>query len=305
MGGFFTKCTKKHILTFSKLKVTERWLIKMQKVKYEIKHLTMRVVDEQRTRVFYEKVLGLVDVQSDEKEINYAFREGEQPFLTMLLGGKAQTVAQTGLYHMALLFPDSTELASLLHRLLTLQIPVGAGDHSVSEALYINDFEGNGIELYHDRDAAGWDWQDGLVTMGTDEVDGEQLLAKKQHDWAGFPVGMKIGHLHFMGNHLVTADQFFMDFLQMDLVSKISTSAHFYSNNHYHHHHAVNLWQSENSELRRLDEAGLIDWSVFVDKNYFALLIQRAEALDDVMLINAQQIKIIDPMGTILSITHD
>lgn len=278
---------------------------KMQKVKYEIKHLTMRVVDEQRTRVFYEKVLGLVDVQSDEKEINYAFRKGEKPFLTMLLGGRAQTIAQTGLYHMALLFPNAAELASLLHRLLTLQIPVGAGDHSVSEALYINDFEGNGIELYHDRDASGWDWQDGLVTMGTDEVDGDKLLAQKQHDWTGFPVGMQIGHLHFMGNNLESADKFFMDFLQLDLVSKVATSAHFYSNNHYHHHHAVNLWQTENSPLRHLDEAGLINWSVLVDQNYFELLTQRAESLSSVILINAQQIKVTDPMGTTLSIMHD
>ena len=277
----------------------------MQKVKYEIKHLTMRVVDEQRTRMFYEKVLGFIDVKSDEKEINYAFRKGEEPFLTMLLGGKAQTVAQTGLYHMALLFPNAAELASILHRLLTLQIPVGAGDHSVSEALYINDFEGNGIELYHDRDAAGWIWQDGLVTMGTGEVDGEKLLAKKQHDWAGFPVGMQIGHLHFMGNNLVNADEFFMEFLNMDLVSKVTTSAHFYSNNHYHHHHAVNLWQSENSELRRLDEAGLIDWSVLVDQDYFDLLTQRAKLLSGVVSINTQQIKVTDPMGTTLSITHD
>lgn len=277
----------------------------MQKVKYEIKHLTMRVVDEQRTRVFYEKVLGLVDVQSDDKEINYAFRKGEKPFLTMLLGGKAQTVAQTGLYHMALLFPNAAELASLLHRLLTLQIPVGGGDHSVSEALYINDFEGNGIELYHDRDAAGWEWQNGLVTMGTDEVDGDKLLAQKQHDWTGFPVGMQIGHLHFMGNDLVNADKFFMKFLQMDLVSKMSTSAHFYSNNHYHHHHAVNLWQSENSALRHLDEAGLINWSVLVDQNYFDLLTKRVELLPGVLLIDTQQIKVTDPMGTTLSIMHD
>ena len=277
----------------------------MQKVKYEIKHLTMRVVDEQRTRVFYEKVLGLVDVQSDDKEINYAFRKGEEPFLTMLLGGKAQTVAQTGLYHMAFLFPNAAELASLLHRLLTLQIPVGGGDHSVSEALYINDFEGNGIELYHDRDAAGWEWQDGLVAMGTDEVDGDKLLAQKQHDWTGFPVGMQIGHLHFMGNDLANADKFFMKFLQMDLVSKMSTSAHFYSNNYYHHHHAVNLWQSENNALRRLDEAGLINWSVLVDQNYFDLLTKRVELLSGVLLIDAQQIKVTDPMGTTLSITHD
>ncbi|WP_240006082.1 VOC family protein [Weissella sagaensis] len=278
----------------------------MKTARYDIQHLTIRVVDEKRTRVFYEKVLGLVDVASDETQINYAFHAGEAPFLTMLLGGKPQTVAQTGLYHMALLFPNAAELASILHRLLTLQIPVGAGDHDVSEAIYINDFEGNGIELYHDRDAQNWKWQDGFVTMGTNEVDGDKLLAQKQHDWTGFPTGIKIGHLHFMGSHLVDADKFFLKFLQMDLVSNVSTSAHFYSNNHYHHHHAVNLWQSENSDLRHLDEAGLIDWRVVVDQAYFDLLAQRAQSEEvTVSVNNDKQIKVIDPMGTTLLIMHD
>jgi catechol 2,3-dioxygenase len=280
-------------------------MCKMKTSRYDIQHLTMRVVDEERTRIFYEKVLGLVDVSSDENHIDYAFREGEAPFLTMLLNGKAQTVAQTGLYHVALLFPNAAELASLLHRLLTLQIPVGAGDHTVSEALYFNDFEGNGLELYHDRDAAGWQWTDGQVKMGTDEVDADELLAKKTHEWSGFPVGMKIGHLHFMGNDLDVADHFFLDFLQMDLVTDMRPGASFYSNNHYHHHHAVNLWQSRHSDRRHLDEAGLVGWQVIVDEKYFALLTQRAEQMPGLIEHSHAQIVIVDPMGSTLTINHE
>jgi catechol 2,3-dioxygenase len=92
----------------------------------------------------------------------------------------------------------------------------------------------------------------------------------------------------------------------MDLVSNVSTSAHFYSNNHYHHHHAVNLWQSENSDLRHLDEAGLIDWRVVVDQAYFDLLAQRAQSEEVTISVNNdKQIKVIDPMGTTLLIMHD
>jgi len=278
---------------------------KMETTRYDIQHLTMRVVDEERTRVFYEKVLGLVDVSSDDEHIDYAFRKGEAPFLTMLLKGKAQSVAQTGLYHVALLFPNAAELASLLHRLLTLQIPVGAGDHTVSEALYINDFEGNGIELYHDRDPKGWQWTDGQVTMGTSEVDADALLSKKEHDWTGFPIGMKIGHLHFMGNDLDVADHFFLDFLQMDLVTDMRPGASFYSNNHYHHHHAVNLWQSQHSKLRHLDEAGIVSWQVIVDEKYFSLLVTRAKDMPGLRGNTNDQIDIIDPMGSLLTIIHD
>ncbi len=224
-------------------------MCKMKTARYDIQHLTMRVVDEERTRVFYEKVLGLVDVSSDENHIDYAFREGE--------------------------------------------------------ALYINDFEGNGLELYHDRDAAGWQWTDGQVKMGTDEVDADALLAKKTHEWSGFPVGMKIGHLHFMGNDLDVADHFFLDFLQMDLVTDMRPGASFYSNNHYHHHHAVNLWQSRHSDRRHLDEAGLVGWQVIVDEKYFALLTQRAEQMPGLIENSHAQIVIVDPMGSTLTINHE
>ena len=141
--------------------------------------------------------------------------------------------------------------------------------------------------------------------MGTSEVDADALLSKKEHDWTGFPIGMKIGHLHFMGNDLDVADHFFLDFLQMDLVTDMRPGASFYSNNHYHHHHAVNLWQSQHSKLRHLDEAGIVSWQVIVDEKYFSLLVTRAKDMPGLRENTNDQIDIIDPMGSLLTIIHD
>lgn len=256
----------------------------MKVKEYQITHLTIVARDEDKMRAFYRDLFNAVETQTGENEYSYAFREKEAPFLTLQFGGKEQSVPQEGLYHFALLFPSAAELASLVQRLMAVRYPIGAGDHGVSEAIYLDDPDGNGIELYRDRPADDWHWHDGKVEMGTEEVDIHGLLNKVQHQWSGFPVGMTIGHLHFSGRDLTIADHFFNDFLALDTVSALPESAHFYSHNHYHHHHALNLWAGRYLEPKKTDEQGLVAWQVNVDATYFDTLVSRLS--DDIEVIS-------------------
>ena len=140
--------------------------------------------------------------------------------------------------------------------------------------------------------------------MGTSEVDADALLSKKEHDWTGFPIGMKIGHLHFMGNDLDVADHFFLDFLQMDLVTDMHLVLVF-----------IQIiitttimpltYGKVSIELRHLDEAGIVSWQVIVDEKYFSLLVTRAKDMPGLRGNTNDQIDIIDPMGSLLTIIHD
>lgn len=148
----------------------------MQVKKYDIKHLTILAENEVKMRAFYRDLFNAVEEKTGKDEYSYSFRAGEAPFLTLKFGAKPQSERQEGLYHMALLFPSAAELGALVQRLLAIQYPIGAGDHQVSEAIYLDDPDGNGIELYRDRPTDMWVWHDNQVEMGTYDVDIHGML---------------------------------------------------------------------------------------------------------------------------------
>jgi len=277
----------------------------MKDLTYKMDHITLNVVNEKQMRAFYKELFGFVEVESTSNSVSYAFQAGDAPVLTLIFGQHAKTKPQMGLYHFALLFPNAGELAAIVERLIMVGYPIGGGDHTVSEAIYLNDPDGNGIELYHDRPADGWEWQDGKVIMGTEEVDVPALLNEQRRSWDGFSTGMKIGHLHFTGTDVSQGDAFFDDFLGMDIVSELADSADFYSHNHYHHHHAFNTWQGTNLSKKQLNEGGLLAWDVTVSKKYFEVLKQKLFSgmlNDDVLFIDDNRIQLFDSMGSILTI---
>lgn len=271
--------------------------------KYEITHLTILARDEVKMRAFYRDLLNAVETQTGDQQYSYAFTKNDAPFLTLQFGGQAQSERQEGLYHFALLFPNAAELASVVQRLLTVQYPIGAGDHQVSEAIYLDDPEGNGIELYRDRPTDMWVWHDGQVEMGTYDVDIHGLLNQVDHVWSGFPSGMKIGHLHFSGRDLAIADNFFNYFLKMNNVLDIPNNAHFYSHNNYHHHHALNVWAGTDLVPKKPGELGLVDWQVEVDEGYFDTLRSQLEYVTEVFAQTADTIVVRDVVGTTMTIT--
>ena len=271
---------------------------------FNIKTITLKASNRQVMRYFYEELLGFYIVEETEHTFAYAFREKEVPFLKLEFGGISSTEKTTGLFHYAILFPDRASKAGLIERLIKAKYPLGAGDHLVSESFYLNDPEGNGIELYHDRDPETWKWDEGQVEMGTFAVDVEAVLATKKEAAFCYPAKMSIGHLHFTGNSLALADKLFMDILQTDLVARVGNTAHFYSQNHYHHHFATNLWQGTSLKKRNLQKNGILAWEIEVGREYYQAVLVSLEAAERTYETRSKSIILEDHIGAQLVITQ-
>jgi catechol 2,3-dioxygenase len=149
----------------------------------------------------------------------------------------------TGLYHFAILVPSRADLARSLRRLVeTDTLLQGAADHGVSEAVYLADPDGNGIEIYCDRPRALWPYAAGQLQMGADPVDLEELLAESDRTEAGLATGTRIGHVHLHVSRLADAERFYVGILGFDLTQRYGPSALFVSAGGYHHHIGLNTW---------------------------------------------------------------
>ncbi len=151
----------------------------------------------------------------------------------------------TGLYHFALRYPRRQDLAHAYRRLLDSGYPVaGTSDHGVSEAIYLSDPDGNGVELYVDRPRAEWPWRNGQIAMVTSALDLEDLLALAADEsaTAGPSPQTDIGHIHLHVADLAAAERFYSDFLGLFVTQRSYPGALFFAAGGYHHHIGVNVW---------------------------------------------------------------
>lgn len=180
----------------------------------------------------------------------------------------------SGLYHAAYLLPDRASLGRLIRRIIDIQHPVeGASDHLVSEALYLSDPDGNGIEIYADRPRDAWRWtQDRTLHMATAPMDVRGVLAAGGNaPWRGLPEGTTLGHVHLNVGDVTTAEAFYRDAVGFDLTTRYGDSASFLSAGGYHHHLAANTWMGRGASPPPPGTLGMRSYGVTVPD---------AEALD-------------------------
>lgn len=186
---------------------------------------------------------------------------GGREVLTLreLPGGRARPPRTAGLYHFALLVPSDEELGSFLQHLLDQRIPLdGASDHLVSQALYLSDPEGNGIEVYADRPRAQWQAPEpgmGRIRMATNPLNAPALL-RLAGSYSGFSDGLRLGHMHLNVGDLDRSREFYGQ-LGMELMVGLPNSADFVSWDGYHHHLGMNLWAGRNAAPEQPDMYGL------------------------------------------------
>ncbi|MFB5265570.1 VOC family protein [Paenibacillus enshidis] len=208
--------------------------------------VSLKIKNLERSITFYTEVIGLKVLKQEGRQAEMT-ADGVKPLLILREIEDALVLPErsgAGLYHFAILVPDRASLGLAVRNLIRHNVPVGQGDHIVSEALYLSDPDNNGIEIYADRPRETWKRDSrGHYVMGTDPVDVEGLLAASEHlQWTGLPAGTVIGHVHFHVSDLKDAEQFYVNLLGFDITAFYGSMALFISAGGYHHHIGLNTW---------------------------------------------------------------
>lgn len=228
-------------------------------------HLTVR--DLSRSLAYYQERIGLRLLARNDGLASLG--AGDTPLLLLREQPAARRVrGVTGLYHFALLTPSRRELARTLAHLLATDTPIsGASDHAVSEALYLTDPDGHGIEIYRDRPRAEWRYPGGHLQMTVDPFDGAGVLAEIDGDstpWTGLHPATVMGHVHLHVAGLPAAEAFYNELLGLALMARYGAQASFVAAGGYHHHLGLNVWAGVGAPPPPDDAARLLWYEIVV-----------------------------------------
>jgi catechol 2,3-dioxygenase len=228
----------------------------------------LQVSDLQRSLAYYHDVVGmriithtpsaaaLGAIGDDRPLVLLHTREGVRP---------AARRATFGLYHFAILLPDSPVLGRFLTHLSSIGAAAGTADHLVSEAVYLTDPDGLGIEVYADRPRSSWRREGRQLVMSTQPLDVRRLMAAGGRRWDGLPSGSVVGHVHLHVGDLGEASSFYHAGLGFDKTAWNYPGALFLSAGGYHHHLGTNTWASGGRAAA--DQARLLEWELVVPRN--------------------------------------
>ncbi|MCK2001208.1 VOC family protein [[Brevibacterium] frigoritolerans] len=260
--------------------------------------VSINVLDLNKAILFYQEIIGLQVLKKTERQAVLT-TDGKTPLLTLeqpadVIPKEGRT---TGLYHFALLLPTRPDLSIFLRHLLQTKYPFGAADHEVSEALYITDPDGNGIEVYSDRPSADWRWADGEVAMGTDPLDGNDLLEESDGEWSKLPAGTLMGHIHLHVADLRKTEEFYMQGLGFSVVNRYG-GALFTSTGGYHHHIGLNTWNGVGAPAPKENSVGL-NWYtlVYADEEARSKVTEKLEGIGAVVTEKEGFFAVTDPSG--------
>jgi len=244
-------------------------------------HLTVQELA--RSRDFYERVIGLRPAEQDDGSLAFGV-DGERPLVHLYGDAAAAGLDRraTGLFHQAILFPTRRDLAVALARLAQARWPLdGASDHLVSEALYLSDPDGNGIELYRDRPREEWQRRDGELQMATLPLDVRDLLGELDDSPIAplAPSGTTIGHAHLQVAEFDEVERFYNGVLGFDVVVRTYPGALFVSAGGYHHHIGLNTWNSAGSGPPAPGAVGLRHYEILLpEENALQQTVARVHA---------------------------
>lgn len=270
-----------------------------------IGQVSLTVADLARSLTFYSEALGFEVLRQDASTATLGAAGKPLLMLTEHRGAKPWPRdipdSYTGLYHFAILMPSRADLGLWLRHWLELGFPLpGQGDHLVSEALYLSDPDGNGIEIYQDRPRDQWRHVNGQIKMATDPVDIRGMLdegARSGKSWAGLPAGTTVGHIHLQVGDIRQAATFYHDILGFDIMAHMP-SALFISAGGYHHHIGLNIWHSAGKSAAPEGTAGLRHFTITLpNQEARADVVGRLDAAD-IAYTEEDDVVVRDPWGT-------
>lgn len=266
----------------------------------------LQVADLERSKAFYGSVLGLDVVDEEGGRAQLGTPGAGSPLVELHEASgaaRAPRGGRPGLYHYAILLPGRSALGSFAAHAERTGVSLGAADHRVSEALYLHDPDGLGIEVYADRPATAWEVRGGELVMRTDPLDMDDLLgAAAGRQWTGMPAGARIGHVHLHVGDLGRAEAFYHAALGFDKTVWSYPGALFLSAGGYHHHLGVNTW-ARGTEPAGPRDARLLEWVVELPSDEDVEAAARAlEEAGHPVDVDPDGIRAADPWGTRLRV---
>jgi catechol 2,3-dioxygenase len=268
-----------------------------------VSKLEIAVADLARAEAFYRDALGF-SVTREEDGSAAVSADGTHVLLLLKEAPGVKPRGRTaGLFHVAFLLPSRAALGGFLRRAIASQIAIqGAADHGVSEAIYLADPDGNGIELYADTDDGSWRNASGELAMGTDPFDYTGVYYAADEAYEHLPEATVVGHVHLAAHDLDASLAFYRDLIGFAVTSDAFPAAYFMASEGYHHHLAINAW--ERAAGRKPDRAGLVSTTIaFSDCESAQAAIERVRTAKVPLTETATGYATIDPDGTIVRFT--
>jgi catechol 2,3-dioxygenase len=227
----------------------------------------LQISDLSRSVEWYETVLGLHVLSRSASSASLAPHGEMRPLIELEEKRGVRPMPRRGLlglYHYAILLPDRAALGRFIAHLAELGVRAGMSDHFVSEAVYLDDPDGLGIEIYSDRPRDSWRHERGQLTMATNPLDARAVVAEaKGKPWTGMPKGSVLGHVHLFVGDIERAAAFYHEVLGFDKVVWSYPGALFMSAGGYHHHLGTNIWAAQSPPASD-DDARLLEWEIVV-----------------------------------------
>lgn len=263
-----------------------------------VSKISLLVLQLKRSLEFYQDILGFRILKRTLTSVLLS-ADGKNEMIELIEDPHAIPLGFTqGLYHFAILMKKRSDLASILKHLISKRYPItGASDHGVSEAIYLDDPDGHGIEIYIDKPIGEWPKENGIYTMYTHALDMESLM-KESISPLHYQIASDamIGHLHFHVPSLKIAQSFYVDILGFQIFLSDASSVVFISDGGYHHHLGLNTWQT-GAPLCEKRQIGLKSYVLDVpDKDYLSLIKRLHSANIEINEIDGNPM-IVDPLG--------
>lgn len=229
--------------------------------------VALQVGDLERSLRYYQTVIGLRLLERDDERATLGPHGDDRVLIELRRNPKARSIvarSRLGLYHFAILLPTRPALGRFVRHLAELGVYAGMSDHLVSEALYLTDPDGLGIEVYADRPRNAWPRIGDEITMASDPLDVDDLVRSGgEVPWSGVPAGTVLGHLHLYVDDLERATEFYHRGLGFDITVGSFPGARFVSAGGYHHHLGFNTWARGATKAER-DDPQLLFWEIVV-----------------------------------------
>lgn len=275
-----------------------------------LREVSLNVNNIEKLSDYYQQTIGLAILSENGDEVLLGVKETKFPLVRLVrINGENPEKRRSGLYHLAIRVPSRTALGDFLYHILLTKAPVvGASNHGYSEAIYLEDLEGNGIEVYCDRPVEEWDIKDdGRIIGITEAMDAEGVLAsavRKNEDAPYYlPSGTDMGHVHLSVSDVDAAKRTWMELLGLEDKFSVPTGS-WLAVGLYHHHLAFNEWGGKHLEKRQKNQPGLREFRIIVENREEYDWIKRQAAESDTVSIeeHTDEMLITDSFGITLRV---